>query len=292
MKKIAIIITVFNRKDKTLACLESVFSSLDSVGDMAADVWLTDDGSTDGSAEAIKAAFSSRNINILQGDGSLFWNGGMIKAWTAAIEHGGYDGYLWLNNDSMVLPNLWKELKDADEYSMVMYGKRGIYVGSLTNMAGDKLSYGGFVFTNKITLSDKFMIPNGEFQDCECAHGNITYVSSDVVADRGIFYDRYIHGGTDHDYTYLAHKAGWPVFILREYVGKCDNDHKGSSVIMSQMKLKDRIKFLKSPHGLNLHNTLLFQKRCFPWRVPLAFILGYAKAIFPSLIYNLRRRLF
>jgi len=289
MQKIAMIMTVFNRMQKTKECLVSVYGGLDAFHGISADLYITDDGSTDGTDRMLRASFPDRRIEIIRGDGNLFWNGGMIAAWKAAIAHGGYDGYLWLNNDVIVKPGLWKELVDADSYSMDRYGRRGIYVGSLTDMSGSRLSYGGFNFKNKITLADEFVVPDGSFQECQCAHGNITYVSSEVVEARGVFCDGYIHGGTDHDYTYLAHKAGFPLIVLREYVGLCDNDHVGSYAMMDGKKLRDRIAFLRSPHGLNLHNTLLFQKRCFPWRLPFVFIVSYFKALCPKFSYKLTK---
>ncbi len=283
--------TVFNRMQKTRACLDSVYGGLEGFPEIAVDLFITDDGSSDGTRQMLAEEFGNRSIHIVDGDGSLFWNGGMIKAWKAAVAHGGYDGYLWLNNDVIVKPCLWKELVDADGYSLATFGKHGIYVGSLTDMAGTRLTYGGFNFRSKITLSDEFVIPDGSFQTCQCAHGNITYVSSEVVEARGVFCEDYIHGGTDHDYTYLAHKAGFPLIVLREYVGLCDNDHTGSRAVMADMKLKDRIAFLKSPHGLNLHNTLLFQKRCFPWRYPIVFIMSYFKALCPRFSYKISKLL-
>ncbi len=290
--EIAAIITVFNRKEMTLRCLRSLQDTLAQSPAreiISVTVFLTDDGSTDGTADAIKDAGFLIPITILQGTGSLFWNAGMINSWKAAIDHSGFDGYLWLNNDVIIKQSLWQELLDVDTYSLNTYGKHGIYVGSLTDMACMRLTYGGFNFRNRITLSDEFVIPDGTFQDCECAHGNITYVSSEVVEARGVFCEDYIHGGADHDYTYLAHKAGFPLIVLRKYVGLCDNDHTGSRAVMAEMKLKDRIAFLRSPHGLNLHNTLLFQKRCFPWRYPFVFIMSYFKALCPRFSYKLSR---
>lgn len=288
MTKIAILITVFNRKDKTLDCLQSLFLSLGS--EMALDIWLTDDGSTDGTADAVRNEYPDKNIHILQGDGTLFWNGGMINSWKAAMRHGGYDGYLWLNNDVKLFQGLFCALNDAESWSMDQYGKKGIYVGTVRDSDGS-FSYGGFNFKSKLTLKDEFVIPDSEFHLCECAHGNVTYVSQDVVDKMGIFHDGYIHGGTDHDYTYLAHKAGFPVVVLKDYVGICDNDHQGSQNGMRGKSLKERIAYLKSPMGLNLHNILLFQKRCFPWRLPFAWAMAYAKAICPGLAYRLYRML-
>ncbi|MGJ1196371.1 glycosyltransferase [Sphingobacterium spiritivorum] len=289
--KIAVLITVFNRIDKTLLCLKTLFEA-DTQNQIDFKVFLTDDGSTDGTSQKIMTVFPMHNIEILEGNGQLFWNGGMINSWKAAIREGTYDGYLWLNNDSLVYPHLWKELLDADTYAKDKLGKGGIYVGSTYNKDKTGLSYGGFNFVNKWTLKDEFVIPNGSFQRCEAAHGNITYVSHNVVDKEGIFCDKYVHSGGDHDYTYLAFKHGFPVFILREYVGECENDHlDGGFTDFIKMSLRDRLKYLKSALGFNLQNTLLFNSRCFPFRYPFVWFTGYGKALFPKLFFYMYRKI-
>jgi len=282
--KIAVLMTVFNRVEKTVRCLNSLFRSVEKTDDVSFEIFITDDGSTDGTEDEIKRLFPQDNIYLLKGDGNLYWNGGMINSWKTALKQGGYDGYLWLNNDTEVLPNLWVELKDADSYSKSQFGRGGIYVGSTCNKEKTNLTYGGFNFTNKWILKDQFIVPAGTFQHCQCAHGNVTYVSQDIVDKQGILCDKYLHGGSDHDYTYRAYKHGLPIFVLRDFVGICENDHdtdKGREDF-NKMSLKDRIRFLNSPMGFNLKNTLLFQKRCFPYRYPFVWFLGYMKAFFPE----------
>ena len=269
MRYIAVILTVHNRLDKTVACLNAVFNQREKYSFFNVDVFLTDDGSTDDTSKILRNRFSAKPLHILSGNGNLYWNGGMINSWKAAIEHGGYDGYLWLNNDTIVLPNLWNELEQADEYSRKQFGKGGIYVGSTKDPLTGEFTYGGFEFTNQWTLKDRFLHPNGHFQLCQCAHGNVTYISHDVVEKMGILCEQYLHGGGDHDYTYLAYKAGFPLIVLKDYVGICENDHQqGGYADFLSMSLKQRIKYLYSPLGFNLHNTLLLQKRCFPYRYP------------------------
>jgi len=282
--KIAVLLTVYNRVEKTVRCLNSLFRSIGETDGISFDIFMTDDGSTDGTEEEIKSLFPKDNIYLLKGDGNLFWNGGMINSWKAALKTNGYDGYLWLNNDTEILPNLWNELKEADCYSKSHYGQGGIYVGSTCDKGKKRLTYGGFIFTDRWILKDKFVIPNGTFQNCQCAHGNVTYVSQDVVDKLGILCEKYVHGGSDHDYTYCAYKRGLPVFVLRDFVGICENDHDEyvDRDAFNKMNLKDRIRFLNSPMGYNLKNTLLFQQRCFPYRYPFVWFLGYMKAIFPK----------
>lgn len=287
MMKSAVLMTCFNRKDKTLSCLRALSDSLLACKKtISIDVFLTDDGSTDGTADSIRQNDYPFSIYIINGDGNLFWNGGMVAAWRAALQKGKYDGYLWLNNDTFVYLNLWNELLEADCYSLNTYGVHGIYVGSTQDPQTGKLSYGGFNFINRWTLKDEFVQPDGNFHLCQCAHGNVTYISQDVVEHMGILCEGYHHGGGDHDYTYLAYKAGFPLIVLKNYVGTCENDHKvnGSSDFIN-MPLKKRIKYLYSPLGFNLHNTLLFQKRCFPYRYPFVLLSGYLKAIFPKLAF-------
>ena len=283
MKNIAVLITCFNRKEKTLKCLNSLQESWENAGkSVSLSVFLTDDGCTDGTADAILAAQFHIPVHILQGTGSLYWNGGMINSWKAALAEGGFDGYLWLNDDTYALPEFWEDLIAADEHSLRTYGKRGIYVGSTKDAKTDSFTYGGFNYVSQITLLDQFVIPDGQtFQSCQAAHGNITYVSQEVVQKKGIFCDKYWHGGTDHDYTYLAHKAGFPVLVLPHYAAVCENDHHTGK--------KRKRTWLSRKHRFN--NIMLFNARCFPWRVPFAFVSELIKTLFPSFGYATYRKL-
>ena len=279
--KIAVLLTVYNRKEKTARCLNSLYG-VQKTDSICFDVFITDDKSTDGTESEIKQLFPQHNIYLLQGDGHLYWNGGMINSWKAALNMGGYDGYLWLNNDTEIFPNLWNELKEADVYSKSHFGQGGIYVGSTCNKEKTKLTYGGFNFVSKLSLKDEFVIPDGTFRPCQCAHGNVTYVSQDVVDRQGILCGQYLHGGSDHDYTYRAYKRGLPLFVLRDFVGICENDHDPDKwKKFAAMSLRDRLRSLKSPLSYNFNNVLLFQKRCFPYRYPFVWISGYIKALFP-----------
>lgn len=293
MFRIAVLMTVHNRREKTLRCLDSLRETWAPFSErIMLKVFLTDDGCTDGTPDAIPAQSSPIDVQILPGDGNLFWNGGMIQSWKAALEEGGWNGYLWLNDDVVVLPAFWQDLMDTDRYCIETYGKRGIYVGSTQDAVTGAFTYGGFVYTNKITLKDKMLIPDGSVQRGEAGHGNITFVATDVVEKQGIFCDKYLHGGTDHDYTYLAHKAGFPVLVLPHYSAACDNDHAkdGGRKAFFDLPLRERLQAMDDPRGLNLHNALLFSRRCFPLRYPLILLSGYFKALLPKTYYRLYLR--
>lgn len=290
MESVAILLTVFNRKEKTLRCLDSIqMAYCSELIPFHINVYITDDGSSDDTEKEILDRRYGFSISILKGDGNLFWNRGMINSWNAALASGiDYDGFLWLNNDTIILPNHWSMLQDADHYAKQKWGCGQIYVGSTKDKNTDAFTYGGFVFVNLWTLKDRFLPPNGHYQECQCSHGNITYVSKDVVNRMGIFTNEYGHGGSDHDYTYRAFKKGFHLIVLPEYSAICENDHPsdGGRSVFEQKNTRDRLVEVHSERG-NIRNSLLFQKRCFPWRYPFVLLTGWMKAVFPNLYHKI-----
>jgi len=74
---LAVLMAAHNRRDTTLLCLRSLFEGrLDNVH---LSVTLVDDGSNDGTADAIRLQFPS--VAIIHGDGTLFWSRAMALAW-------------------------------------------------------------------------------------------------------------------------------------------------------------------------------------------------------------------
>ena len=249
---------------------------------VSVEIFLTDDGCTDGTREALLDLNASVPLHILKGDGDLFWARGMNLAWSYALK-GDFDGYLWLNDDTILYDNIFTEIIYTHKYSLAKYGKSGIYVGSTCSFDGKSFTYGGHFYKNKIlnTLGD--VLPSENVQECEIANGNITYISNEVVKDLGIFHKGYTHGA-DYDYTYLAYKRNYHVLVMRGYLGQCDNDHQDEGYVkFISLPFKQRVKYLYSPKGLQFKGALLFQRRFFPMRYPFVLVFGWFKVCFPKL---------
>ena len=109
MKKIAVLMACHNRCDTTLSCLRLLFGN---VTDSIITVFLVDDGSTDGTCEAVKKGFPA--VHTSRGTGSLYWARGMERAWQRALAHehvdGKFDGYMWLNDDAMLAEDALEKL--------------------------------------------------------------------------------------------------------------------------------------------------------------------------------------
>ncbi|MEO6875267.1 MAG: glycosyltransferase family 2 protein [Opitutaceae bacterium] len=107
MSRGAIIIPVYNRRITTLACLRH----LRAMGDLEAfTIIVVDDGSTDGTAEAVRAEFPE--IDILRGDGNLWWTGAITRGMSSAIAAGA-DAVCWLNDDCLPAEGTLRLLLDT-----------------------------------------------------------------------------------------------------------------------------------------------------------------------------------
>ena len=198
--RIAAILTCFNRKEKTLKCLDSLLTIHPEI-----DVFLTDDGSTDGTSEAVNEHFPK--VNVIRGDGNLYWSRGMYKAWKEALK-GNYDFYLWLNDDVELYPDFLSELMECH----ALAHEQSIISGIIEDCTSKEIIYGGYD-ENKALL-----LPNGDIQKIKYMNGNVVLVPSDVVDRIGIIDPVFHHGGADSDYGLTALENGVGVFTTRKCI--------------------------------------------------------------------------
>lgn len=294
--KIAVLLTCFNRKEKTLSCLASLYQALDVYNENTSDkielsVYLTDDGCTDGTSDAVRNNFADNNITILQGNGNLYWSGGMIFAWKEALKkHDDWDFYLLLNDDTDLLDNLFEELLNTHKYCLNKYNKAGIYSGITTSKTDHtKMTYGGSVWKIKFLGIPNRLDPIGKPQMCDFTNANILLVSKDVVDKIGIFWNGYKHGCSDYDYSIHVRKAGFPVLLTAKYCGRCDNDHykkKEFEQMILSMSLQERKSFFNNPIHSN-NDYLTYIRRNIPIRYPMVYLGRLLNVYAPKLYYKI-----
>ncbi len=139
IQRIAVLVTSHNRKERTLASLQSLFAQ-HGIAEIELTVFLVDDGSTDGTGDAVAARFPQ--VRLLRGDGNLYWGGGTRKAFGAAMEEG-FDAYLWLNDDVRLFEDAISRIVASAE-AAASQGKTAIVVGSMRDPNTGARTYGGY----------------------------------------------------------------------------------------------------------------------------------------------------
>ncbi len=296
MIRIAIIITCFNRCEKTVKCLESLYLAEDSYNNHSAikistKLFLTDDGCTDETADTVLNLFSpEHDISIINGDGHLYWAGGMRAAWNKALQDdSSFDYYLLVNDDTFIFPNAFDLLFELDEAAKSQYERQGIYSGiCCASFDQTVTTYGGDVWVDLLSASRQRLSPSGFPQSADLVNSNILLVPNSVVAKQGIFFRGYHHAHADYDYSMRAKRNGFPVLLSSHYCGMCDNDHISQSVVAENicaMNLWERIRYFNNPLHSN-SDYLLFIRRNTPYRLFPVLLGRLLNIFFPKLYYK------
>ena len=264
MQTIAVLLTVHNRKEKTLKCLERLYAQ-QSVELISMDVYLTDDGCTDGTPEAVTEQYPQ--VHIIHGDGNLFWNRGMYTAWQEAAKKD-YDFYLWLNDDTYVYPHMLTTLLEATHYK----DNKAIIIGATQSADHRQATYGGRLANNQIP------IPNGNLVEVRHFNGNIVLVPRYVFQLLGNLDYYFTHSKGDFDYGMCAHKAGIEMYQAGTYLGECEFHETLDKWCNPQVSFKQRWKMLYRPNGMPPKETFHLEKRHY----------GIGKAVFHYFTIHLR----
>ena len=204
--RIAVLMTCFNRVETTLECLRHLFAAEKQSG-LVFDVWLNDDSSPDETGNMVKAEFPL--VNVVNGSGRDYWCGGMRRAWAAAVSSLiDYDGYLWLNDDTILYRSALKELLGCSDSTIV--------VGATQDKDLHEITYSGR------DMNGRKMIPNGAFQSCYYMNGNAVFIPKKVFEKIGNFPSYLTHGIGDYDYGLRAKKSGFDISLAPNPVGICE----------------------------------------------------------------------
>ncbi len=226
--RIAVLMTCHNRCETTLNCLARLVSAFDAAADCSFKVFLVDDGSIDGTAAAVRERFPE--VNVIGGNGNLFWAKGMNLAWNESIKVYDWDAYLWLNDDTVLREDSITKMLSVNN------GER-IVVGELENSKGE-IVYG--------------VRKDGLFT------GNCVLIPRRVYNRIGVICGEYFHAWADSDYAMQAKRARVAV-VSADIVGKAEGHANRPS--LKGLRFGERWRMLFNPKGWNLHDLWLYRRR-------------------------------
>ena len=274
-KTIAVLLTVFNRKEKTLEALQNLYEQ-QLPNDYVLEVYLVDDGCTDGTPEAVAKAYTQ--VHIIIGTGSLFWNRGMLLAWKTAASAKKHDYYLWLNDDTVLNNQAVATLLSTSESE----ADQVIVVGTTTALNDpNTITYGGRTINGQLVVPKKQAIP------CAYFNGNIVLIPRYVYEKVGTNDPIFRHALGDFDYGQRANKLGIQNIVAPGVLGQCDL-HESLPVWCNPEKpFKKRWKAFRSPLGQNPEEFFIYSKR--HNGLPMAsfhYITNHIKVAWPRLWKN------
>jgi GT2 family glycosyltransferase len=265
-RKIAVLITCFNRREKTLACLRRL-ADQQLPADHVLQVYLVDDGCTDGTGDAVIREFP--RTRVLHGTGSLYWAGGMRFAWVEAAKDQP-DYFLLLNDDTEIVPHAVATLLEITGNPAAHV----IAVAAIADPATDKIIYGAY--RNGITGN----LPEDDPKDhCHTFNANCVLVTSAVHQTVGILDAAYTHGMADHDYGYVATHANINIVQSAQTLGSCPPNSKKGTWQDASLPRNRRWELIQRPTGLLWRDWLTYCRRHLGWKWPFYFAGPYLRIL-------------
>jgi GT2 family glycosyltransferase len=267
--RITAILTSHDRRQYTLRCLDSLFGQVRSCVDL--DAVLADDGSRDGTAEAVRARFP--RVRIVVGDGSLFWAAGMALAEREA-RRSRPNYLLWLNDDVTLEPTALSHLLQV---SRSVTNPLHVIGGPVYDPVRGTTSYGGVRRRDWHPLRFELVSPTGAAVDVDTIHGNVVLVPMRTADALGSIDGAFEHAYADFDYGLRLRQHGGTVVLAPDHVGTCaDNDCKRQA---RAAPWPEQWRFLLSRKGMPVRSHVRYLRRHGGPVWPLVAGAPYARAL-------------
>lgn len=274
---IAVLLVCRNRRETTLCALKALHAA--AVPGIALQAVLFDDASTDGTVEAVTREFPE--TMVVHGDGNAFWNGGLFKAWSAALDLPA-QAFLWLNDDVELDADAFTRLHGAwQEMIRTSPDKDFILVGSTRGSDG-QLTYGGNrLVRSPFAIRLPLVAPTNELTSIDTFNGNFVLVPREVVNRIGLNDPEYFHNLGDHDYGLRASRAGVAVRLLPGTIGVCESNHakKQKGYGSRSLSVREQWRKVNTHHGLPFRSWWRFTRRFSGKWFPIHFLAPYRKLL-------------
>ncbi len=212
---LSFLVAARDRRDLTVRALSGAIASAREAG-FAARVVLYDDGSTDGTGEAV-IAMCSTSAEVLRGDGNAFWARSMARAERHALEaRREPDLLVWLNDDVELDPDAISRLVDTSSRHPAR-----VVIGSMRDPDTGETTYGGLVRSGPHPLAFALVEPGEEAQEVDAMNGNLVLVPLAVAQRMGGIDGGFSHALADIDYATRASRLGIRAILAPGTYGSC-----------------------------------------------------------------------
>ncbi|MBA3352838.1 MAG: glycosyltransferase family 2 protein [Blastocatellia bacterium] len=289
LTKVALVMPVYNRRDTTLQALKSL-SRIDR-SSLHVKIYVVDDGSTDGTSEAIARDYPE--TQLIQGDGTLHYAAGTNRGISAALEW--EPDYVVTMNDDAVYHEqfLQRLIATARQRPRTIVGSllllwnephKVFQVGQVWNTWK-----GGWQIPEDWTA---FSVPGSAFA-VECIVGNCVLFPVDAIHECGLMDEKtFPHGWGDAQWLMRMRKAGWNLCIEPKSLVWCEPNTNPTPLHHLKPAEILRVLFLNKRHPLNLQRqfTARWQSAPSKSKAAVSYIIYLAELSGKTLKYVVKRR--
>lgn len=210
-----IILACYNRRALTIRAIQGAARSASRAG-LEVDFVVYDDGSTDGTADAVREL--GLPATLISGDGTAFWAKSMSFAEKCALAEASDDDWvMWLNDDVHLDDDAFARLSPR-------LARNSILVGAMRDPDSGELTYSGLRRSGWHPLSFAVVEPSDRLQEVDTFNGNLVCVPVPVARALGGIDGEFAHAWADIDYGLRARETGTSALLAPGTYGACSRN--------------------------------------------------------------------
>lgn len=283
-QRVFVVIPVRNRRQLTLGCLACLVTQTYP----ALSIVIVDDGSSDGTAAAIRADY--QGVEVLRGDGHLWWTGATNLGVQWCLQRASSSDYvLTLNDDTTMRPDYVARLVSTAQ------GAPGALIGSTLVDSRDGqtvlasgvrmrwLAAGAHNLGRGRSLAE-LQLASTLVHDVDLLSGRGTLIPVEVFRRIGLYDRRRLpHYAADYEFSHRAVRAGFRLCVDHgAVVFNVDNTGGRSAVEphSTTRRVLWRLTSRKSPTNGWYH--IVYARLVCPWYALPTYFVGYYVRLFAA----------
>jgi len=263
---VAVLLACHNRKKTTIHCLESLYAAKPSNWNLK--IYLVDDGSTDGTGDAVEQF--DPTIQIIKGDGNWYWAHSMYQAEMAIKEP--HDAIMWLNDDTKLDIDSLRKI----DFQLAL-NPDSILIGQFKSSSSDNLTYGGYKKYDRHPFHFKNVLAQDELLPVDTFNGNLVLIPITVSRKIGSIDGEYAHAYADIDFGLRARSVGIKLGVVPGFIGDCD---KSDPAIYNN--LIQELRALVSTKSSPIKSQIRYLRRHGDHFWPIYLVAPFIRTIFRS----------
>jgi GT2 family glycosyltransferase len=271
-RTVCAILTSHNRRELTLRCLGDLFGQ--ECPDTEITAVLVDDGSTDGTPDAVAGRFPQ--VSVVRADGTLWWATGMAVAEAEARRAARPDFLLWLNDDVKLAPDALTTLLDCHARTE---GTPRLIAGAVCDPVTGRTTYGGVARVDWHPLRYRLVEPRSEPVRVDTVNGNVLLVPSSTYELLGSIDGVFVQSYADLDYGLRLGRLGGVAWLAPGHVGTCPRNESRHREDRAGLPWRARWSWLLGPKGMPPRSHLRYLRRHGGPAWPVIAALPYAQFV-------------